>query len=133
MLSNIALGIYYPGNSLLHRLQARTKLLALLWIVLVIANHRHWHFAPYIAIMLLLCLGVAVSGVSPRQFWRRIWLLTLLAVIGALPVLLWPEAGGKRIYTLGPFPAFNAILPWLGLVYLVLLAGYLLLCALPAL
>src|SRR5205823_1887192 len=58
LFKNIALGVYYPGNSLIHRLQARTKLLALFWLVaaLMVANQRPWHFVPYIAIVVLLSI-----------------------------------------------------------------------------
>ncbi len=55
MFRNISLGTYYPGNSLLHRLQARTKLLLLVWlaIFLIRANNHFWHFAPYVVLVIL--------------------------------------------------------------------------------
>ena len=81
MLKNISLGMYYPGKSLLHRLQARTKLLIILWlvVVLLIANQRVWHFAPYGVLVLILVSGIAASGISPWLIWQRMWLLTVLA------------------------------------------------------
>src|SRR5205823_4918055 len=86
MLKNISLGMYYPGKSLLRRLQARTKLLALVWIAawLMIANSRVWHFLPYIIAVIFFCIAVACSSISPRHIWRRMWLLLLLVLIGGI-------------------------------------------------
>ena len=105
MLKNISLGTYYPGKSVLHRLQARTKLLVLLIIVisLVVAGQREWHFAPFIALIILLGVAIAGSNVSPRELWRRMWLLIVLTVIGALTVLFSLSGDGDKVlYAFGP-------------------------------
>jgi energy-coupling factor transport system permease protein len=105
MLQSISLGIYYPGESLLHRLRARTKLLALVGIIacFVIANRRQWHFAPYIAMVLLTLAAVALSRVSPRHLWQRLRLLTLLTAIGAFPLVLAGANGpSPTVFALGP-------------------------------
>lgn len=104
MFKNISLGVYYPGNSLLHHLQARTKLLILFWLVLflIVANHREWHFTPYIIVATLACTGVAISGISPRHIWQRMWLLILFAILGAIPTLMFTP-GDTTFYKLGPF------------------------------
>ncbi len=104
LFKNITLGVYYPGNSLIHRLQARTKLLALFWLVptLIVANLRTWHFAPYIAIVALLSIGIALAGISPREMWRRIWLLLLLLLLGAIPALSFTEIDARVLYSVGP-------------------------------
>ena len=62
MFQYIPLGTYFPGDSLLHHLRARTKLLVMLWLTIFffIANQRFWHFAPHTAAVLLL-LGEPVS------------------------------------------------------------------------
>ncbi|GAC1650835.1 MAG: hypothetical protein NVS4B12_21040 [Ktedonobacteraceae bacterium] len=105
MLSNVSLGTYYPGKSLLHRLQARTKLLLLLLVVvsLTIAGQREWHFIPYIVLIALLAGSIACSGISPRELWRRMWLLVFLTLLGALTVLFsLSDATDKALYALGP-------------------------------
>ena len=105
MLKNVSLGTYYPGKSLLHRLQARTKLLVLLIVVvsLVIAGQREWHFLPFIALIILLSVAIAASNISPRELWRRMWLLIVLTVIGALTVLFSLSGDDDKIlYALGP-------------------------------
>src|SRR6266566_3813895 len=94
MIKNISLGVYYPGDSLLHRLQARTKLLVLLWlfVFLTIANHREWHFAPYILVGLLVIAATGLSGVSFRHMWQRMWLLVhgIILIFSFLLTLCMP-------------------------------------------
>ncbi|MBE3560649.1 MAG: energy-coupling factor transporter transmembrane protein EcfT [Ktedonobacteraceae bacterium] len=105
MLKNISPGVYMPGKSLFHRLQARTKLLLLAGFVIwtLIAQRNTWHFLPYAAIALLACLGMALGGISLREIWRRIWLLALLLGIGALFTLSAKDPEGTKILsTLGP-------------------------------
>lgn len=112
MLRNISLGTYYPGKSLLHRLQARTKLLVQFFIVvsLVIAGQRQWHFMPFIVLVLLLMTSIFISRISPCELWRRMWLLTLLTLIGAVTVLFSLSGNGdKALYTLGPLAVAYAV------------------------
>lgn len=105
MLRNISLGTYYPGKSLVHRLQARTKLLALLCIALTvtIAAQRQWHFVPFIVLVVLLGISIWVSAIAPRELWRRMWLLVVLTVLGGL-TLVFSLSGtdDKVLYAIGP-------------------------------
>lgn len=106
MLNSMAIGTYIAGNSLLHRLQARTKLLALLWIVvtMTIANQRMWHFVPFVVICLLVALAIAFSSIRPGEIWRRIWLLVILILLGAIPTLFtFSDKQDKPLHTYGPF------------------------------
>src|SRR5947209_931976 len=105
MLKNISLGMYYPGKSLLHRLQARTKLLALVWtaVWLMIATSHVWHFIPYIVAVIFFCIAVASSGTSPRQMCRRMWFLLLLVSIGGIQNLSSREGDERTFSALGPW------------------------------
>jgi energy-coupling factor transporter transmembrane protein EcfT len=122
VFENISPGVYYPGTSVLHRLQARTKLLALLWLIgfLIVANQRLGHFAPYVALLGLLALGVAVSGVGAGELWRRLRLLALLTAIGAVFTLLFVV--GRPIYTAGPLRVSYAQARWALLAYCLVVA-----------
>ena len=133
MFSKISLGVYYPGHSLLHRLQARTKLLIIVWLagVVAIANGREWHFAPYIAVGILLLLGIALSGISPRTLWQRLWLLVLLSLLGIIPAIFYSNVGTKVLTTFGPWPVAYGTLRLLVLIYGIVLAIYLLMQFLP--
>jgi energy-coupling factor transport system permease protein len=129
IFKNIPIGTYYPGKSLLHRLQARTKLLLFLCFILClfVANHNQWHFAPYIVVIMLLGIGVALSGISPRQLWQRMWLLVVFSVTGVIFALLAPPVpGDKPLSILGPFLFSPAQVYWAALVYGLILAFYIL-------
>src|SRR5438445_7401624 len=105
MFKNISLGIYYPGNSLLHRLQGRTKLLLLAWftVYIVIANNYMWHFAPYIVLAALSFLGVVISGISLHLVCRLLLEKKKLMLLGAIPTLFTTDGTVKPLYTFGPF------------------------------
>ena len=64
MLKDITLGQYFPGNSLAHRLDPRTKiLLTVLYIVTLFCAK--W-FVSYALVAALLITGIHVSGVAPK-------------------------------------------------------------------
>ena len=68
MLKDITLGQYFPGNSLAHRLDPRTKiLLTVLYIVTLFCAK--W-FVSYGLVAALLITGVKVSGVAPKALVR---------------------------------------------------------------
>jgi energy-coupling factor transport system permease protein len=134
MFQNIPLGTYYPGDSLLHRLGARTKLLLVLWLTIffTIANQNFWDFTPYIVAVLLLLSGIALSGISPGVFWRRLRLLFLLAVIGILPnVLFFSESGTRVLRDFGPWAIPYGFIQGVIVAYSIALVLFILLCLLP--
>ena len=67
-LKDITLGQYFPGNSLDHRLDPRTKiLLTVLYIVILFCAQG---FVSYALVAGLLILGIKVSGVAPKALVR---------------------------------------------------------------
>ncbi len=103
MLNNLPLGVYIPGASLLHRLQARTKIILMVWLVvlLFLANRRAWHIAPYVVTLALLLLAVGLSGIRPGYIFRRMRLLLLLVVLADILALLFTP-GDTTLSTFGP-------------------------------
>ena len=86
MLSDITLGQYFPGNSLLHRLDPRMKLvLTMLFIVLVFLPQNWWGMAVAVAFMALV---VGLSRLPVRLIWRSVKpVLFIVAFTAALNVL----------------------------------------------
>jgi len=119
LFRNIPLGVYYPRNSLVHNLQARTKLLALFWLVpwLIIAKHREWHFLPYMVLAAFVCTGIVSARISPREIWHRIWLIVLFFVIGAFVALSATDVDSKKLSAVGP------LVTSYGLARMILLIG----------
>ena len=68
MLKDITLGQYFPGTSLAHRLDPRTKLL--LTVIYIVALFCAKSFFSYLLIALVLFTGIKVSGVAPRALVR---------------------------------------------------------------
>src|SRR5258706_10797807 len=134
MIKNISLGVYYPGNSLLHQLQARTKLLVMFWLVifLTIANQHVWHFAPYIIAGLLVIVATALSSISFRHMWQRLWLLILLAFLGSIANIFFPASSSNQVlYALGPLLVPYSLIHGIILIFSFLLILRMLLLFLP--
>jgi energy-coupling factor transport system permease protein len=104
LFRSIPLGIYYPGNSLIHRLQSRTKLLIIAWLVVwqILASHREWHFVPFIVLVVLVGVSLACARISLREIWRRVWLIVIFFAIGIGPTLPTTDVDARKLYTLGP-------------------------------
>src|SRR5437660_4962352 len=133
MFKNISFGVYYPGNSLLHRLQARTKLLLLIWftVFLTIANNHVWHFAPYIVLAFIILLGTSLAGISFNQMWRRMRLLLLLALLAAVPTIFSASDNSVALYTIPPVTIAFGQVRWAIALYGVVLMVYISLLLLP--
>ena len=125
MFKQFAIGIYYPIDSLLHRLRARTKLLALGWLIgFVSAANQLDRVVPYVVLVALTVLAVACSGVGFGHIWRRVRLLVLLTLLGTVPAVLLLEGEGAPLASLGPLVITWTAL-WLGLrLMVVFLALY---------
>lgn len=83
MLTDITLGQYFPGNSLLHRMDARVKIILLFFYILgVFIFDSNVCYALNTVVALLL---VMLSGVSPSMVLKSIkplwWILILTFVI----------------------------------------------------
>ena len=104
LFRSIPLGVYYPGKSLVHRLQSRTKLLLIAWLVVwqVLAGHREWHFVPFIVLVILIGTSIACAGIPVREIWRRTWLIVLLFLLGVGPLLPTTDVDPRILATLGP-------------------------------
>lgn len=68
MLKDITLGQYFPGNSLAHRLDPRTKIL--LTVLYIVALFCAKSFVSYGVVALLLITGITISGVAPKALVR---------------------------------------------------------------
>ena len=86
MMGDITIGQYFPGKSLLYRLDPRMKLvLTLLFIVLVFLPQNWWGILPVVAFMALI---LGLSRLPIRLMWRSIKpVLFLVAFTAALNVL----------------------------------------------
>ena len=76
MLGDITIGQYYPGDSVLHKLDPRTKILAILvyMVSLFIVNN----FYGLLGMMAISILAVAVSKVPIKYFFRGLKMIIFI-------------------------------------------------------
>ena len=86
MLKNITLGQYFPGSSIIHRLDPRFKLvIAIALIVLVFVIHTWWGYlavaAFIVAAMLMsrISLKLLIKGIKPQR-----WILIITFILNIL-------------------------------------------------
>ena len=68
MLKDVTLGQFFPGNSVAHKLDPRTKLI--LTVLYIVALFCAKSFVSYGLMVALLILSIKVSGVSPKALFR---------------------------------------------------------------
>lgn len=106
-LSNVVVGQYYPGNSLLHGADPRTKIIAafLYMVVLFVVS-------GFTALLLLgagVLAGIVIAGIPPLWLYRAIKPVLILVVVTFLFQLLlyggdiWWSIGPINIYREGAF------------------------------
>ena len=79
MLSNITLGQYYPGNSVIHRLDPRIKIL--LSISFIVAVFLVQNLLGYVFALLYILLSVRMSTVPFKMLWRGIKPLKFILIL----------------------------------------------------
>ena len=86
MLSDITIGQYYPGRSLLHRLDPRVKIMLLLLLMAEIFIFSNW--LAYGAIIALTCVLMLISGVPVLVLLKSLrplmWIIVLTFIIHLL-------------------------------------------------
>lgn len=119
-MKGVALGQYYEGNSLIHRLDPRVKLFcALCLIVGLFAAESLWCFLLLGGVTLLL---VAVSRVSFRVILRGLRPLIAVLIFTSLISLFLTRGQGEPIFSVSVFGWFSITLYWEGILRAVFLA-----------
>lgn len=98
MIGNITVGQYVPGNSILHRLDPRTKILWTMLLMVVTFLINTWQ--EYVMMGALTLILLIVSGIPVRQTLKGLKpLLFILAITAILNIFL---TGGTPLLTIGP-------------------------------
>ena len=114
MLKDITLGQYFPGNSLAHHLDPRTKIL--LTVLYIVALFCAKWFVSYALAAVLLIAGIMVSGVALRALVRGLkpilFIICFTAVLNLFytPGEIWVSSWIFKITKEGIFTAFFMIL-----------------------
>jgi len=82
MLKDITLGQYFPGNTVVHRLDPRTKLI--LVIVYIVALFTAKNYVSYLLMLAVLAGCVAVSGISIKTILNGLKPVIVIVIITAM-------------------------------------------------
>ena len=114
MLKDITLGQYFPGDSLAHRLDPRTKLLLTVLYIFILFSAKS--FVSYGVVALLLIAGIRISGVAPKALVRGLKPILLIICFTAVLNLFYTPGDPVAsfwIFTItkqGIFTAFFMVL-----------------------
>ena len=81
-LKDITLGQYFPGNTVIHRLDPRTKLL--FTILYIVALFSAKGGVTYAVLFAVLCASIAVSRIHPRNILRGMKPILFIIVLTAV-------------------------------------------------
>lgn len=122
MLKDITLGQYFPGNSRVHRLDPRTKLIMLIVYIAALFLAENW--ISYGLMLAFLIAVVKISTISPKAILRGMKPLVIILIFtGVLNVFFTPgegtpllELGMVTIYSEGLIRAVFMVLRILMLI-----------------
>ena len=99
MLKDITLGQYFPGKSVVHRLDPRTKLVLLVAYIIALFLAVSWLSYGLMLVALVSC--IAVSGIPAKSFVRGMKPLALILVFTAILNLFFTPGDKVLLQFLG--------------------------------
>lgn len=100
MLSDITIGQYYKADSLIHKLDARTKILLTLWFIVMIFLCKN--FFSLLFVLLFTALTVLLSKVPFRMFFKSLKPIVPIIVFTSVLNVFYIK-DGSALFTLGSF------------------------------
>lgn len=107
MLKDVTLGQYFPGDSVVHRLDPRTKLL--LTVVFIVALFTAGSYVSYACMLAVTGAIIAVSRIPLKSILHGLKPLVIIIALTALLNLFFTP--GTPVFTLGPITV-----TWEGLI-----------------
>ena len=95
MLKDITLGQYFPGNSVVHRLDPRTKLILLVVYIVALFTASGW--ISYGLIAAFLCIVVKISTIPPKSIVRGMKPLVMILVFTGILNLFFTTGEGEPL------------------------------------
>ena len=89
MLKDITLGQYFPGNTFVHRLDPRTKLLAVMLYIVALFNAKS--VLTYAIMFVVLAVCIKVSGVKLKALTRGLKPVYIIVIFTALMNLFFTD------------------------------------------
>ena len=89
MLKDITLGQYFPGNTIVHRLDPRTKLILVILFIVSLFQAESW--LSYIAMLLITILCMVLSKIKPKNIFNGLKPMIIIIVFTALLNMFYTE------------------------------------------
>ena len=91
MLKDITLGQYFPGNSVIHRLDPRAKLIVVILYIVALFVAKSWISYGFLLLFLVGC--VKVSGIPPKAIVKGMKPLVIILIFTGVLNLFYSEGG----------------------------------------
>lgn len=121
MLKDITLGQFFPGNSLLHKLDARFKIILMLAFVILVFFAKN--LASFVYLLVLVIVMALLSRISLKVLLQGLKPIVMISVFTAIINLFWTvgetpllELGFIRIYSEGIWRAIYMMIRIISLV-----------------
>ena len=112
MLKDITLGQYFPGNTLVHRLDPRTKIIFIVLYIVALFQAQSW--LGYFLVAALVALCMRISHIRPKNIFKglkpMIFIICLTAVLNIFYTKGTPIVEGWIITWEGIDRAFKMVL-----------------------
>ena len=82
MLKDITLGQYFPGDTVVHRLDPRTKLILVVLYIIALFNAKGWR--AYLLVLAVTVICMAVSRIHPRNIFKGLKPMLFIIALTAL-------------------------------------------------
>ncbi|MBQ1789072.1 MAG: energy-coupling factor transporter transmembrane protein EcfT [Oscillospiraceae bacterium] len=94
MLKDITLGQYFPGDTPVHRLDPRTKLILLVLYIVALFQAKTW--GAYLLLIVVTAVCMAVSHISPKNIFKGLKPMLFVIALTALLNLFYTEGTPVR-------------------------------------
>ena len=91
MLKDITLGQYFPGTSVIHRLDPRTKLLGVILYIVALFLAKSW--ISYGVVLLFLIFAISVSKIPPKSIVSGMKPLVVILIFTGVLNLFYSDGG----------------------------------------
>ena len=89
MLKDITLGQYFPGSTVVHRLDPRTKLIAVVLYIAALFTANNWSATALVLLSLVFC--VALSHIRPKALFKGLKPLIVIVILTAVLNLFYSD------------------------------------------
>ena len=89
MLKDITLGQYFPGDTVVHRLDPRTKLILVVLYIVALFNAKGW--GAYLLMVAVTLVSMAISHISLRNIFKGLKPMLFIIVLTALLNLFYTQ------------------------------------------